>query len=79
MILPPSLPDFPPSPSSISPSSPPSSSTDVFKHLDGEMLTQLKVPAFKPDSSIFILQMPGDKKKEDQVFKCLKLFTDPQN
>lgn len=26
---------------------------------------------FKPDS-IFILQMPGGKKKEDQVFKCLK-------
>ena len=47
MIL---LPLFP-----ISPSSPSSFSTDVFEHLEGEMLTQLKAPAFKPDSSVLLI------------------------
>ena len=44
-----------------------------------ETLSENVPEIFKPDSSIFILQMSGGKKKEDQVFKCLKLFTDPQN
>lgn len=37
-----------------------------------ETLSKDAFKIFKPDSSIFILQMPGGKKKEDQVFKCLK-------